>query len=253
MKAMEMRREAVALLFGRDTDRESTRMLVAAIRRQSLGTRAESVAATGRALAHFAMAGARLRHPDGQANILAHDVDRRRYGPVIANALASWRTTYQIIAEVERYMAADPFPLLYLVADALETAGAPFLITGSLVAGVYGPPRATNDVDLLARLSADQITLFTGALPAHLYVDPLMIADAVRHRSSFTIIDPIAGAKVDVFISDESSITRAQFARADRRAWPGGAAVADHLRRGNRLGQAGMVSSRRGSLGAAMA
>jgi hypothetical protein len=119
---VEKRRGAV-LPFGRDTDPESARILVAAIRRQPLETRADSVAATGRALAHFAMAGARLRHPDGSANTLAQDVDRRRYGPALADAVASWRDTHQITSEVVRYMAADPFPLLYMVADALEATG----------------------------------------------------------------------------------------------------------------------------------
>ncbi len=211
---MEKGREAAVLPFGRDTDQESARILVAAIRRQSLETRAESVAATGRALAHFAMAGARPRFPDRQANTLAYDVDRRRYGLVIADALVSWRTAHQLSAEVARYLAADPFPLLYLVADALEAAGVPFLITGALVSGVYGPPRATNDVDLLARMAPASFPVFVGVLPTHIYADPLMIADAVNRRSSFTIIDPIAGAKVAVFVSDESPITRAQFDRA---------------------------------------
>lgn len=211
---MEKHRGAAVLPFGRDTDRETARLLVAAIRRHPLATRADSVAATSRALAHFAMAGARLRHPDAPANTLAQDVDRRRYGPALADTLAGWRTVHRISAEVERYMAADPFPLLYVVADALEAAGVSFLITGSLVAGVYGPPRATNDVDLLARLTAEHISPFVGALSTPLYADPLLIADAVNRRSSFNIIDPIAGAKVDVFVSDQSPFTQAQFARA---------------------------------------
>ncbi|MGH2387605.1 MAG: hypothetical protein ACRDIE_05320, partial [Chloroflexota bacterium] len=156
----------------------------------------------------------RLRHPDAPANVLAQDVDHGRYGPALAATLASWRAVHRVSAEVERYMGADPFPLLYVVADTLDAAGVSFLITGSLAAGVYGSPRATNDVDLLARLTAERISPFVGALPAHLYADPLMIADAMSRRSSFNIIDPIAGAKVDVFVSDESPIARAQFERA---------------------------------------
>jgi len=201
------------LPFGRDTSPGSVRLLVAAIRGQTPAGRAESVMAVSRALARFLMAGALLRRPEALASALAQDVDCLRYGPAVADAVARWRDAHDIIPEVERYMAADPFPLLFIVAAALETADVPFLLTGSLAGGVYGTPRATNDVDLLARLAEASIPTFIGALPPGLYADPAMIADAARRRASFNIIDPIAGAKVDVFVSDDSPFARAQFAR----------------------------------------
>jgi len=199
--------------FGRDTSPESARLLVIAIRSQTPAARAEAMAATNRGLARFLMAGARLRHPKAPVGTLAQDMDRLRYGPVVADAVARWRDVHNSTPEVERYMAADPFPLLGIVATALETAGVPFLLTGSLAGGVYGTPRATNDVDLLARLAEATIPAFLAALPPSLYADPAMITDAARRRTSFNIIDPIAGAKVDVFVSDDSPFARAQFAR----------------------------------------
>jgi hypothetical protein len=202
------------LVFGRDTDVQAARVLVAGIRRQSFAARAQSVTSINRMVGHMAIAGARSRLPDATAAVLAQDVDRRRYGAEIAAVVAAWQRERYGEPEVERYMAADPFPLLYTVADALEAAGSEYFVTGSLAGGIYGTPRATNDVDLVARLAPPAIDLFLRALPPDLYVDREMIADAVRRRSSFNIIDAISGVKADIFVSDERPFTREQFARA---------------------------------------
>ncbi len=202
------------LVFGRDTDLQAAHVLVEAIRRQSFAARAESVRSINRLVGQATVAGARARLPEMPVAVLAQDVDRRRHGAMIAAVLACWRRTYTIEPEVERYMVADPFPLLYTVADALEAARVEYLVTGSLAGGMYGTPRATNDVDLLARLTPAKIDPFVRALPPELYVDRAMIADAVRHRSSFTMIEATSGAKVDVFVSDERPFTREQFAPA---------------------------------------
>jgi hypothetical protein len=202
------------LVFGRDTNVQAARVLVVGIRRQTFAARAESIRGINRLVGQVAMAGARSRLPDAPVAALAYEVDRRRYGAEIAAAIACWRRERNIDPEVEHYMAADPFPLLYTVADALEAAGIEYVVTGSLASGVYGPPRSTNGVDLVARLTPPAIDLFLHALPPELYADREMTADAVRRRSSFNIIDAISGAKVAVYVSDERPFTREQLSRA---------------------------------------
>jgi hypothetical protein len=43
----------------------------------------------------------------------------------------------------------DQLTVLKLVADRLDTAGIPYMVTGSIAASHYGRPRMTRDIDLV--------------------------------------------------------------------------------------------------------
>jgi hypothetical protein len=45
-----------------------------------------------------------------------------------------------------------PHELIQIVADFFESQGVPYRVVGSLASMVYGEPRFTNDVDIVAEL-----------------------------------------------------------------------------------------------------
>jgi hypothetical protein len=70
------------------------------------------------------------------------------------------------------------------IVTAFEQLGIDYYIGGSVVSSVYGIPRATFDVDLIADLRAEHVRPLVEELEAEYYIDEDMIRDAIKHRSS---------------------------------------------------------------------
>ena len=83
---------------------------------------------------------------------------------------------------------------------AFEQLGIPYHIGGSVVSSVYGFPRATFDVDLVADLKLEHVRPLVKRLEAEYYIDEDMVRDAVRRRSSFNAMYLDTMLKVDVFV-----------------------------------------------------
>lgn len=65
------------------------------------------------------------------------------------------------------------------VARALEAASVPYLIGGSVAAGLIGEPRATRDIDFAVRLAKRQIARLVEALGGEFSVDEDALSEAV--------------------------------------------------------------------------
>src|SRR5688572_16618463 len=88
---------------------------------------------------------------------------------------------------------------LEAVAEALDALGVRWAIGGSLASAAHGEPRATNDVDIVVRLSLDDARKLPGLLGASFYADADAACDAVRAGSSFNVIDQRSFIKIDIF------------------------------------------------------
>jgi hypothetical protein len=97
--------------------------------------------------------------------------------------------------------------LLPVVAE-LRRLGVRHYICGSLASVVYGTPRATTDVDLVASLDASKVSEFVAGLGKRYYADERMIRDAVARRSCFNVIFLPTSFKVDVFVPKDRPYDR---------------------------------------------
>jgi hypothetical protein len=112
--------------------------------------------------------------------------------------------------------------LLRSVVAALEAAGIPFMLTGSLAAAVHGAARATMDIDLVIDPSADQLRVLVAALSAsELYVSPEAALEALQHESLFNVVDPATGWKADLIVRKSRPFSRTEFARRRPCAYEG--------------------------------
>jgi hypothetical protein len=73
------------------------------------------------------------------------------------------------------------------------------MIGGSIATSLYGEPRATNDVDLVADLLPSRAQAFVDALGTDFYVDLDAVRDAANRRASFNVIHYETVEKIDVF------------------------------------------------------
>jgi hypothetical protein len=102
-------------------------------------------------------------------------------------------------------MLAEPAYVVAALARAFDALGIRYVVGGSFASSVYGIPRATQDVDLVADIRRAQIDSLTTALAGEFYVDADMIEEAVARRASFNVIHLATMFKADVFIRQNDS------------------------------------------------
>ena len=107
--------------------------------------------------------------------------------------------------------------LLRRVVEALDVAGIPYMLTGSLASSLQGEPRATHDVDVVIEIAEPEVPRLLRSLAApDLYLDEAGVAEAVRERTMFNLIAPSTGDKVDFWPLTDEPFDRSRF---DRRQW----------------------------------
>lgn len=82
---------------------------------------------------------------------------------------------------------------------AFEQAGIRYAVGGSWAGTAYGEPRLTNDVDILADLTTDNLDRFLGGLSREFFVDPQEARAALRLGRPFNVVYMPSPLKFDLF------------------------------------------------------
>jgi len=100
------------------------------------------------------------------------------------------------------------------IVEALDGAGIPYMLTGSLVSSLQGEPRATHDIDLVIDISPGDVAHVMGALSApEVCLDGHAVSEATRRRTVFNLLEPSSGDKADFWLLTDDPFDRARFAR----------------------------------------
>jgi hypothetical protein len=86
-----------------------------------------------------------------------------------------------------------------LLRSALENAGIRYAVGGSWASTAFGEPRFTNDVDILADLTPENLGLFLAGLTQDFYADGREGRDAIRLGRPFNVIYMPTALKFDFF------------------------------------------------------
>lgn len=105
--------------------------------------------------------------------------------------------------------------VLATVITALDGAGVPYMITGSLASSYHGEPRATRDVDIVIDPGPKALgRLVDAVLQAGFYVDRDAARTALAERTQFNAIGGDA-SKVDFIIRKDRPFSVEEFARRE--------------------------------------
>ena len=104
------------------------------------------------------------------------------------------------------------------VLKALENCRIPYMIGGSVGAMVYGEPRLTNDIDIIADLQATHVDALLSAFASEAYYVPSaeFVQAIIRRHGMFNIIHVESGSKADIIILKDDHFGRTEFARRAR-------------------------------------
>jgi len=104
----------------------------------------------------------------------------------------------------------------------LESGDVEYALVGSIASMVYGEPRATLDIDAVVALAPSDVPRFLSLFPEpEFYVSPERALDAARRGSTFNVIHPGSGMKLDVFVASDPIEERQLKRRIRKLAIPG--------------------------------
>lgn len=103
-----------------------------------------------------------------------------------------------------------------LAARAMENAGAPYALVGSLASTLHGEPRGTLDVDFATLMCPGHVERFLLEVSGAFATDAEWVREAVRERSLFQLVHLGSFIKVDVYVRDGDGPDAAQVLRAQR-------------------------------------
>jgi hypothetical protein len=111
----------------------------------------------------------------------------------------------------------EQYDLLGLLVKRLESLGVRYFITGSVASMVYGEPRLTNDIDVVADIQPGHVAGLRALFPhPEFYLSEEAAREAIRLRSQFNILHPASGLKVDIIIPKRSDFDDSRFERVKR-------------------------------------
>jgi hypothetical protein len=100
------------------------------------------------------------------------------------------------------------------VVQVLERLGIPYMVVGGFAATLYGEPRLTLDVDIVADVKQEHVAPFVAAFPIpSYYVSEEGIQDSIRRRYPFNVIQPSTGAKIDLVPLSRDPLSLGAFQR----------------------------------------
>ena len=97
---------------------------------------------------------------------------------------------------------------------ALEREGIRYAVGGSWASTAFGEPRFTNDVDVLAEFTEENVGRFLGSLPDAFYNDAEEALAAIRQGRSFNVIYMPMAFKFDLFPAAAFTIGREELDRS---------------------------------------
>lgn len=98
-------------------------------------------------------------------------------------------------------MAAEPTLVVARLAQVFQSLSIPYVIGGSFASSIYGIPRATQDVDIVADLRIEHANALVLSLQGEFFVDADVVRDAIRGTGSFNVLHSATMFKADVFVS----------------------------------------------------
>ena len=103
--------------------------------------------------------------------------------------------------------------LLRRLIPKLEQAGVPYMVAGSLSSSFHGEPRASNDIDVVIKPTAEQLETLLTSFGAAYYVSAEAVRDALRRHSLFNVIDLETGGKADLIVCKDRPFNEEEFRR----------------------------------------
>ena len=107
----------------------------------------------------------------------------------------------------------EQLEFLKLVVSRLESAGIPYMLTGSMAMAVYALPRMTRDLDLVIECEQGDVARIMQLFVTDCYIDEQSVRTAIKDRAMFNIIHNEWIIKADFIVLKDDEYHRTEFRR----------------------------------------
>jgi len=107
----------------------------------------------------------------------------------------------------------DLISLLKIVADRLDKAEIPYMVTGGIAVSYWGFPRTTHDIDVVIEAEKEDKEKIINLFEKDFYISPEATEDAIERRFTFNIIHLESGTKVDFWLVKRDPFGISEFER----------------------------------------
>lgn len=112
--------------------------------------------------------------------------------------------------------SGDELAVLALVAERLDAAGFPYMVSGSVAMNYYAQPRMTRDIDIVVALEPADAGRIQSLFEADFICEAGAIREAIDRRGTFNLIHRDWVIKVDVIVRKDTPYCREELARRRR-------------------------------------
>lgn len=105
------------------------------------------------------------------------------------------------------------FEFLVLIAERLDQAQIPYMLSGSVALSMYAQPRMTRDIDFVVDIEQGQVDKFVDLFKEDCYIDRESVLEAVRTRGMFNIIHEVWVIKADFVVRKDRPFRKTEFDR----------------------------------------
>ena len=99
------------------------------------------------------------------------------------------------------------------IASRLDSAGIPYMMTGSMAMAIYATPRMTRDIDLIVEIELIDVEKIVKLFADDCYVDKASVRQAVHDRGIFNIIHNDWLIKADFIVRKDEDYRLKEFSR----------------------------------------
>ena len=114
-------------------------------------------------------------------------------------------------------MLSEPLCVALQLAEILDDLDIPYFVGGSIASSIYGEPRATQDVDMIAELKARHVRPLIAATQNAFYIAEEDVFHAVSRFRSFNVLHLETMTKVDIFVLGTDALDREEMRRRQPR------------------------------------
>ena len=107
----------------------------------------------------------------------------------------------------------DQLYVLQLVAERLEKAAIPYMVSGSTAMNYYAQPRLTRDIDIIVELAPIDAERIVELFESDFYIDEETVHTAIAQQSVFNVIHNNLIVKVDFIVKKDTLYRKNEFSR----------------------------------------
>lgn len=191
-----------------DTCKEMDFLRCSILREMSVIKKSELTIGITKGCRHLTLSGIRNKHSN-----LTKKEQKEIYKNIILGEDLSKSCIGEKTDNQEDIMIGNPIELALLIGEILDSLEIIYFVGGSVASSLWGEPRTTLDLDIVADLKLKDIDNFIAKVEPLFYVSETAVKEGIMNESCFNLIHFNTSEKIDIFIPNQNPLIQEEIKR----------------------------------------